>query len=246
MKKNAPKLLVIALSLTTLLGTTSCEKDESIVLESLETEVTEEEAVEIIEASLQAETSGLAETTKTTTEELDSDIEFDLNCDTLIEKSYPFNFESNNVQANFNVNWSYEIACNGAGVPQTAEFSSQTNGSYTTPRINSNDSSTGQFSISGLQPTATAFLMSGSYSREGTQTISFNERNRNITSNLSANLTNLLIDKSDYRIDAGEGAVQLTVINLENTINFQGSIVFNGNGEATLTINGNPYIIVIN
>lgn len=244
MKTNAPQFFLTLLALTAIISMASCSKEEpedDFGVDSLE--ITEEEAVEIIEASLQVETAGLTETSQTTTEVLYSEIEFELNCDTIIEKSYPFGFQGNNVQASFNVDWSYEIACNGANVPQSAEVNFGTSGSYSTARINSNDSSSGQFSVSGLQPSAAAFLMSGNYSREGTQTISFNQNIREVTSSLSAELTNLLVDKADYRIDSGVGVIQLTVANLENTATFEGSIVFKGNRQATVTINGNEYDI---
>ena len=248
MKKNAPKFLVIALGLSTLMVTTSCNKDEdeAIVIESSESEISEEEAVEIIEASLQAETGGLTETTKSTCEELDTEEDLESSCDVLYENTYPFSYDGPLVQASYTVIRSFEIACNGANVPQTAESTTETTGTYTTTTMSSNDTTASQLSISGLQPGATAYLVSGSYEREGTQTITLNQSSRDLSSTLSANLSNLVIDKSDYRIDSGEGTVELTTVNLNNVVTFEGSIVFNGNGEATLTLNGNTYIIVVN
>lgn len=248
MKKNAPKFLVIALGLSTLLATTSCDKDEdeAIVFEASESEISEEEAVEIIEASLQAETAGLTETTKSTCEELDTEEDLELSCDVLYENTYPFSYEGTVVQASYTVIRSFEVACNGANVPQTAQSTTETEGTYITTTMSSSDTTTSLLSISGLQPGATAYLVSGSYNREGTQTINLNQNRRDLSSTFNTELTNLVIDKSDYRIDSGEGTFELTTVNLNNVVTFEGSIVFNGNGEATLTLNGNTYIIVIN
>jgi hypothetical protein len=52
------------------------------------------------------------------------------------------------------------------------------------------------------------------------------------------------ISKSTYEIIAGEGTVTVTGENSGgNSFSFTGSIVFNGDGTATLTLNGTEYTI---
>ena len=247
MKKNALKSTLIILGLFTAQSfVTSCSKEGDEPMDQTEEiGLSEEEAVEIMEASLQVNTGGLSSKTMDISQALNGDIdfEFELTCDTPLEEVFPFQFESNNIQANYMVSWNYEIACNGANVPQTAEFETSSSGSYSTRNIVSDDSTSATLSVSGLQPSATAYLYTGSYNQNGFQSTSFNDIERSFTSSFTASLTSLVVSKSDYRIASGEGMATLVVSNGEVSETFEGSIVFMGGGQATLTLNGTEYTI---
>lgn len=242
MNLSKSNLKVILLLITTFY-LTSCSKDNQPIVFN---EVTEEDAVELIEASLQKSTGGLNETTKTYSEELATDITLNESCDTAYEESFTYSYNANSIQADYLTNWSYQMTCTDLDVPQSAVFEASSTGNYTTTRIVSEDAMETSARISGLQPSSLTLIFSGSFKREGAQKITTNFNIRNLSSSLRVDFTDLIVDKSTYAIISGTGTASLTGVNQNNSFLFEGSVVFNGNGSATLTINGNSYEININ
>ena len=230
------------LSLFLLIGCNS-DDDSSSNEGTIEEEVTEEEAVEIIELSLQSNSGGLSEITSSFCRILVLDYILDQECDQPYEESLQFIYDGPRVTSDYAVNWFYQISCTGEAEVQSVEFLANYEGVYTTPYVNSNDLATASFEISSLDEEASFLVLSGEYNREGTQDLNFDENSRDISSSITSDLTDLVVDKSDYRIESGSGSVQLTAVNDNNTFTFEGSISFNGNGNATIIINGNEYEI---
>jgi len=64
------------------------------------------------------------------------------------------------------------------------------------------------------------------------------------TSTVDVTLSNILINKSNKTITSGTATVTVSGSNTKNgSFNFTGSITFNGNGKATVTLNGTVYIV---
>ncbi|MDP5082237.1 MAG: hypothetical protein NWP87_06225 [Winogradskyella sp.] len=242
MTLSKSNLKVILLSIT-ICYLTSCSKDNSPIVFS---EVTEEEAAELIETSLQKSTGGLNEITKTYSEELTTDITLNESCDTAYEESFTYSYNTNSIQADYLTNWSYEMTCTDLDVPESVVFEASSAGNYTTTRIVSEDTMQTSASISGLQPSSQTLIFNGSFKREGAQEITINLNTRSLSSSLKVDFTNLIVDKSTYAITSGTGTASLMGINQNNSFSFEGTVVFNGNGSATLTLNGNSYQIDIN
>jgi hypothetical protein len=204
--------------------------------------ITDQEAVALIESSLQKSTTGLNDTTEKFSEELTTNITINLNCDEQYDNTFVTNYEGENLQANYTVDWSYIMTCNQVSIPQSVEFSFATDGNYTTQHINSNDTSAGFLEINGLQPTETQLTINGDFVRQGMQVLTvINERA--VTSKLEVTLLNTIVEKETNTIVSGSGTIVLTGTSQNRDFSFDGSITFNGNGLATLTINGNSYQI---
>lgn len=245
MKKNALKSITICFATAMLLLTSSCSKNDNPTLDDQENAISDEEAVELVEASLTAETGGLTSTAQLASQELTEDVNLEASCDLEQQETYPYSYSGNLVEANYELIWSYQIACDGLFVAQSALFSVSSTGTYSTQSISSIDNASSSLSVAGLQPSSNGYLFDGSYERSGNQTMSVRDYNREVTSTFTASLTNLLIDKNSYEVLSGEGEFTLTVVNLDNTTTFDGSIVYIGNGRALITLNGNEYEIVI-
>ncbi len=239
--KLSKSFTVVFSLLIALMFFSSCNKDEQVY-----EEITEEDAVEIIESSMQKSTGGITETTEKYAEDLENDITLNDLCNTPYNESYTF---TNNgiITANYTFNWQYELACSDpVNIPQSATFSANSSGSYNTQRINSNDSSESAFAVTGLQPGASFFVFNGTYKRAGSQDITTSLNARSISSELNMTLGDIFINKSTFEIDSGSGNFTLTGTNQGNSFSFEGSLLFNGNGVATLILNGNTYQIDIN
>lgn len=226
----------LALAAFALIGTvaTSCSKGKK--------DVTEEDAVELIEGSLQENSAGLDETVKSYSELIVEELAINGICAQNYDTTYNLDYTGINLQANYTVNWGYNLTCN-FGVPVSAVLTASSDGTYSTNRMKSDDNSTANLTITGLQPTSAALNFSGNLTRNGSQSIVINSNTRDITSTITLTLTNLVVNKTTYEIESGSGTAVLTADNGDDTFTFNGSITFNGGGSATLVINGNTYTI---
>lgn len=244
-RMKSPTTLAYLVLFVFSLALNSCSKDDEIIAPS--DVLTEQDAVELIESSLQKSTGGLSQTASVYSAELDTEITVNASCDSLYEETLPYTYNGNLIQANYTKYWAYQLACSNLNIPQTADFNASSTGTYSTPRIESDDVTQSSFTISGLQPTSDAFLFNGSYSREGSQQITINQVTRSINSTLSVEVIDLLLNKGTYEINSGTGTCSLTgSTDQGNTFLFEGDLVFNGNGTASLTVNGNTHLIELN
>lgn len=217
---------------------TSCKKEKA-------QEVTDEDAVELIEGSLQKNSAGLEETVAKYSEALVTDFAINDNCSQNYDTSYNFAYTGTLIQADYDITWGYSLNCN-LGIPSSASLSATSSGTYSTNRTDSDDNTSANLSITGIEPGSSALNFSGNLSRSGTQVITINSNTREITSTITLTLSDLVVNKSTYEIESGTGTAQVSASNGSETYTFSGSIVFNGGGTATLTLNGNSYTINLN
>lgn len=213
----------------------SCQKEESL-------DMTEAEAVEIIETSLQKNSGGMVESTEAYTEKLVNDT-VQANCSTFYQDSFDFAYESGFVEANYAVCWSFEFSCSPLNVPQSAQFDVVSSGSYQTNRLNSNDNIIANLTATGLNPGSAGVIYNGNFDRSGQQQINMNLNNRNLSSTVNINIQDLYVSKSNYQIQSGTAQVELTGTDQNNNFSYSGSLVFTGSGNATLYLNSNSYSI---
>lgn len=218
----------------------SCEDEET--LQTTEA-LTEEEAVEIVETTLARQSAGMDESTSKFSQTYEQEYQVNSECNTTVQDDYLFDYNGNVVQADYSYAWNFTLTCNAFSIPQSATFNSSGNGSYTTPKLNSNDNSTFTTTVTGLQPTASAFIYNGAYQRIGTQEISSNFVNKIITSDYNSTISNINVSKTDYQITSGSANFTLTGTNNGTPFSYSGSITFNGGNTATVVINGNSYTI---
>ncbi|MEM5564168.1 hypothetical protein WNY78_03590 [Psychroserpens sp. AS72] len=239
------KLFFIGLiTMNLIIVTTSCSSNDDNTVTPKTTELNEEEAVELIESSLRKSTAGFNDTSKTFSESLTADITINEDCSVIYNDTYVVNYEESIVQASYTVDWSYEMTCNSIGIPQSVTFSSSTDGNYSTQHIISNDYSTSNFDIIGLQPSSETMVLNGDYVRNGMQELNV-VNTRSVTSILTVTLTDIVIDKSTSNITSGTASLTLTGTSQNTNFSFEGSLIFNGDETATLTINENTYVINI-
>lgn len=238
--KSITSLLLIAL--ITLFLSSCSDDNESIE----ETTISEEEAVEIIDDTLDEETGGLNELIQSFVEELLTDILNNDVCGNLYQSSYPFDYSGDLVTADYDVAWNYELLCNAYNVPESVSFNAISTGNYDSVRIDSNDNSDLNVTIAGLSPLDSYLTLNGNYTRDGSQQLTTVLNTRNLTSTLNLDLTNVLIDTTSYQITSGTGDFTLSYTNLNNTYFYTGNMVFNGNGNITIVINGLTYTIDLN
>ena len=232
--KKTLTVLLLALFVFTL---SSCNKKEEII-EAL----TESEVVEILEAALQNGSGGLTTNLENMAEELVNAAGDASSCDSLYSTTIDEEYQGNLIQSSYNSDITYEISCNAFNIPSEATFSSSTDLNYSTNRIESIDNSVFSGDASGLQGSSTTINLLGNYRETGTQVLIFSNQ-KQINSTFDVDLSTLQISKQGFDIESGVGSFSFTGTVDGSSFSYTGSIVFNDNKTASLTINGTTYDI---
>lgn len=243
---------------TTVLAFTSCDQenvasltspDAPFTLRSAATSasnVTVKDATAVLQGALSKNAQGLvmeisdaAAKTQNAVRNLSS------NCGASFDTTSIRTLNNAYVNATYTSNWAWSLSCNRLQIPQSFTFTRSAQGAYNSSKISSDDSSNGNWTVGNLV-TGTAWTFGGTYTRSGSQVSSIKSPH-SFTSELTVNASNIMVNKSNTRIESGTASFKLTGSNnAGETFTFEGNIVFNGNGTATVTINGQTFEIPLN
>lgn len=204
----------------------------------------EEEAVAVVEGAFIADSEGLSKevsdavyvadqyTVKTVTGP----------CGQAFDSTVVRSYTTARVTANYTTSWAWTVNCNNLGIPASVDYNRTAQGSYETMRMLSNDNAAGQWMVDNLV-TGENYVLNGSYTRQGTQTSKVGNHN-NFSSTLTVSASDINVDKGTRRISSGTASFTLAgTASTGESFSFQGSAIFNGNGEVVITINGHTYTI---
>lgn len=231
MKNQLAGSLLFALALASF---TSCKKDPAAIKEAIgETQISY-----LVENALQDAQAGLADQVAVMTAIAQQNVagQCGLTQDTTIDVSN----ETLVGSAQYQTQYTWTLECEADAVPLNFDFTCHTEGSYNNNRMTSNDYGDANWELTGLAESVTEFNADGNYSRNGEQT--FKTEGVVTESNMDMVLTNLKIDKVSQAIT--EGSAEITVSGTADNgeqFDFEGQITFQGNGKATLTVNGKTF-----
>lgn len=241
--KPARPLFIAILFIT--FGLASCSSDDNDTAES--TQITEEEAVDVIATSMAKDSNGMSKTMQTSVEMAESEDMFveeeNVACGQTNTEAYSQSNVNGNYSYNYTLNTNYTLSCTNAGFPDYFTYDAALSGVYDTPRMSSDDTSQLSWTVTGLPPSNSSVTFNGDYERNGTQISKVRNMNT-FSSTLTYNVQDIVVSKSTYQILSGTASV--TFIGISSTGNqytFSGTITFNGDETATLLINGNSYTI---
>lgn len=239
----------INVCLVALLGSAllfSCNSDSTDVdTPADDFELTEEQAAQLVETALQSDAQGLTADMETAAREVDQLKSMDpVPCSTPFDSTYNFSFTGNYLTANYSISTSLTAFCDGPlNLISFLEVSSAAEGSYTTSRMQSEDSSTGHLRVGNIIQ-GTAYVISGTYSRTGTQIIERRNRSNSFNTQIDINYDNISINKFNFRIEGGQANFTISGSSaFDRSIDIVGEITFLGDGQAIVIINGNQYQI---
>ncbi len=114
-------------------------------------------------------------------------------------------------------------------------------GTYSTPRMSSNDSANAVLHFTDLS--ANPVSLNGTYLRLGSQTFKVGET-KQLNTIVEATLTNITVDRNTKRVTGGTVALAVTAERDDgSTISLTGTLTFLGNHQATLVINGKTFTL---
>lgn len=236
------KMLIFALTLLTgmTIATGSCKKSSSPASSATDTVSTDDAANAVTEA-VTPESAGMVTQTQTATVVVSTG---NFNCGVTTDSSF-----SGASVSGAAVTYAYSFSSSrmltfNNDVPQEFAYQFAGSSSYTAPRISSNDSSAGQFTITGLQPAATQYTFNETYIRKGSET-SLVGNQLAFASTITIQASNLIVDKSTQQIVSGTATVSISgSTSGGKSFSYTGTLTFNGSQTATLVLgDGNTYSI---
>lgn len=236
--KTTTKTWVLALCLTML--TFACSDDETS-----EPVITDDEAAEEIAASLSTEVTVFASDVVVAADDAENGRALSSGktaaCNVPYSATFTDAFAGTNVSYTYTIEYDYTLSCTNAGIPTTLSYGFSSNTTYSGPRLSSEGDSEGSLIVTGFELSATQYSMNGSFERAG----SITQKARQLKTFVSTSdftLTNLTVDKTTTMIKGGTGTVALNgTSSTGETYAVDASIVFNGDGTATVTIQGSVY-----
>lgn len=231
------ELFFTTLFLVSVTFFTSCDKLGDIAA------LSDEEVAELIEAAVAQANGGLAEELESISAELEELTLEDL-CDNLYVDTLAFDKQATNRSASRETVWTFDLICGTLDLPQSAKLTYGAEGIYSTPRMDSDDEASFNGTVDGLQPTSSSTKWNGQYQRLATQDLTFKNQN-SISSDLVLTLVNITVVKGSQEISSGTATFTYDVTENGTTSSFIGSLIFNGNGTATLDLNGTVYTVYL-
>lgn len=220
----------------------SCSDDENGTSVSQQ----EQDAVDAITYSLQSDSNGLAKSVESASMYASDENLYgktvSLECGVPYATTYNETWSGTNYSYDYSISRNTELTC-VEGAPSALAYNATYEGVYDTPRMSSDDNATLQWTLSGLDASAETATLDGSYVRNGSQVSKVRNQNT-FTSTLTYDLEAISVNKSTHEIASGTASLVFNGLSSNgNSYSYNGSVVFNGNGSATLTINGNTYNI---
>ena len=245
------RITIIGIALIGL-ALTSCNKEEDTATAET-TQPTEADAVAIIEESLKKESGGEAKEIELMVQSLESKLmpagngqgagiaQGNLECNVPFDTTVTYTL-SGSATGSYTHNWIFLLNCQG-GLPISLNVNANYEGEFSGPNIEREVNGNRQRIWTGLQPFSSEFVLNGSSTRYGTRTHNIGAGNT-FTWTLNRTVSDLTVDKATHQILSGTATVEGDlIVSNGNNYEFDATVVFNGDGTATLTINGNEYII---
>ncbi len=234
---KAPILMKIRVLATIALSSgilfTSCKKDNKT-----NDEITDDEVAEAVTQSVSASSGGMVAQTETTAK-MSANASFTCGQtkDTTISGQ---NLPGAAITYNYSLNFVRTLSC----APAKFQFNFTGNSTYNALRMSSNDNSTAQFTVTGLEANSNTWTVNSSYVRNGTQQSKIRAQ-RSFASVITITSSNIVVDKTTQKIVSGTATATFDGTGSGGyKVSRSATIVFLGNGKGTLTLkNGASYEI---
>lgn len=229
------KKIKIMVATLLLLGATACndKSDEPTYTP------TNEDAAKVMEESLASSSGGMADEMASLGRTFEAKSgEMELECGVPFDSTFSFTI-SGDVNGEFTREWSLLLNC-PEGENPFLDVNTSYIGTIVGPYRNRERVGTRDWTWTEIGPIGDLRYMNGTGEHGGTRT--FNANDATFTWDYDAEWTDVAVLKETNQIDSGSGVFTLILTGPEgNTFTFDGTVVFNGDQNATVTVNGEIY-----
>lgn len=233
------KTLKQSLMALLILGAMACNKNTSPNSAGASTD----DAADLVSASLAVNGDGALNGVTDITISAQAKINVDSLCGTTWADSVNRKINAGGFSYTYDAKYSYAVNCStnlfGGSITASTIYA----GTFASPGLTSTVMGTSDFTLGGLGAGSSTYNLNGEYKRSG----SFQSKSDTSfagTHNVDLVISNLVFTKPGRVIKSGTATV--TIVGntpKKGSFDFTGTIVFNGGNQATLTLNGNVYLV---
>lgn len=162
-------------------------------------------------------------------------------CGATIADSLSFSGNTNSVSFDAFYKFTRTLNCSGNN-PDNVISAVVYHGSFDGPRLASSASGDASVTIGGLLSSASNYTINGTYNRKGSFTSKVGDKASG-SNQIGINISNVTLTKPLRVITGGNATITISGSVPSGSFNFTGTLVFNGNNQATLTVGATVYII---
>lgn len=239
------KTLKTSFILLSLLIAAACNDDNET---ASNTAVSNDEAAEIVASSISEDASGLTVVVTDAAVASDEAMEETSNGRTAacgysqtisISKTSP---ESSLITYSYNYDYFYQMTCSSEDVPLSITADVSYTGQFDAPRLASQHSGTSDLSVNQLE-SSEVYRIEGAYTRSGAFQSKIKNKNSH-TSDVVITIDSVTVDKASKQITSGAASFSIVgEVSGKGGFSISGTIVFNGAGNATVSIAGESYTV---
>jgi len=239
------KTLKTSFILLSLLIATACNDDSET---TSSTAVSNDEAAEIVASSISEDASGLTVVVTDAAVASDEAMEEESGGRTAacgysetisISKTSP---AGSLITYSYNYDYYYLMTCSSEGVPLSIAANASYTGEFDAPRLASQHSGTSDLSVNQLD-SSEVYLVDGAYTRSGEFQSKIQNQNSH-TSDVVITIDSVTVDKVNKQITSGTASFSIVgEVPGKGGFSISGTIVFNGAGNATISIAGESYTV---
>jgi len=228
-----------------LLGAVACRKTDNSSSHTFNNtgNVSNGDAADMVAASLSVNSNGVANIAADATLSATTMVNTHAKCGTTRSDTISRQSTTGSPTTySYNLTYNYTVNCDTSGHPDSLSSSLIYSGSFSNQNQSSTNSGSSIFTVSGLAQSSEDFVINGEYKRSG----SFTSKTDTVSgsNNIDIGIKALTIKRPSRVIASGTATISVTG-NVPKSGNFSytGTLVFNGDGTATLTLNGTVYKI---
>ncbi|MFI5137244.1 MAG: hypothetical protein ACHQIM_05405 [Sphingobacteriales bacterium] len=225
-----------------LLGAVACKKTLNSAA-NINANVSSADAADMVAGSLSSNSNGIVNFSDDATLDAISFIRLHVACGTVKADTISRHSAAGAATTySYNLTYNYMVNCSN-NVPDSLSSKLVYSGSFSGPNLSSTNSGSSIFTVNGLLPTATNFVINGEYKQNG----SFQSKvdtAKHGNNNIDIVVKGLTITKPARTVAGGTATISISGDTpKKGSFSYTGTLVFNGNGTATLTLNAKVYTI---
>ncbi len=233
------RLSFLLVSLVVILA--SCDKDEKVN----QIQISSQEAASLIAASIGQDQGGLQAIFTdaiTVVDEVTSATSGgrQATCGSSDNTAFSYASQTGETPAySFNYDYGWTLSCGNDSQPNKVDLSLSYDGSMESPDFTMTFEGTSGFTVTELLQDI--LTINGSHNQSATYNVVSEGQQYSGTNTFAYTLTEIRVSKSDSQVQSGTAAVLLSGITNRGAYSINATIVYNGDGTATITINGDVF-----
>ncbi|MEM9339494.1 MAG: hypothetical protein AAGA66_12245 [Bacteroidota bacterium] len=202
--------------------------------------ISNDEAVEQVSSVVSSDIVGLTADVNKLVQRSTSDVGRVSTCGIAYDTAITYSFSGSLVSLNYEADYDYRLNCSGI-IPTDLFTNFSSSSSYEGPRVITQGNSNGTFTTTGL--IAGEYTVDGTFVRVGSLDQKQGAQN-SFSSTYTAMLSELTIDKASGDFTGGTLEMSVDGVSNNRNYNFSATVVFNGDGSITATINGDAAYLI--